>query len=413
MARIALLLLAFTTNVTAQSPAAQRPARADDLTVFVQTVGPGDMVWEYYGHNSIVVLDEKSGQGVSFNYGIFLEPSASVFLSGKLLYRVAPMDAALELQEFRSFGRRVWRQKLQLTAQQKQQLIAFLEWNVAPENRHYDYHYYLDNCSTRVRDALDRALGGQLRTQLVRPIDETFRWHASRLSRPVWSLWAGIQMAQGLTTDAPITIWEETFLPGILQRELRQVSVAMSDGSHAPLVISEEEFAPLTGTTELVEPAEPPSWLWWHLLVGLLVGGTITELARAQRRKLLLIATAFWCALSGAVGGLLVYLWWGSAHAYSANNMNLLYYSPLDLVLLPLLALSIVTGKCGRAAFVVAYAIVAMALIGLLLELIPALSQTNGSLVALAVPIHGAVALVARDFWRGAAEPAPAPEAAS
>ena len=39
----------------------------------------------------------------------------------------------------------------------------FLEWNERPENRFYHYDYYRDNCSTRVRDALDRALGGAIR----------------------------------------------------------------------------------------------------------------------------------------------------------------------------------------------------------------------------------------------------------
>ena len=45
------------------------------------------------------------------------------------------------------------------------ELQRFLQWNERPENRFYHYDYYRDNCSTRVRDALDRVLGGRIAAQ--------------------------------------------------------------------------------------------------------------------------------------------------------------------------------------------------------------------------------------------------------
>src|SRR3546814_6436594 len=57
----------------------------------------------------------------------------------------------------------------------------FRSWNLRPENRHYGYDYYIDNCATRVRDALNQALGGALKAQLAaRPGGMTYRQQTLR-----------------------------------------------------------------------------------------------------------------------------------------------------------------------------------------------------------------------------------------
>ena len=43
----------------------------DHLRVWLVTVGPGDEVWERFGHNAVRVLDTRSGRDVSYNWGIF------------------------------------------------------------------------------------------------------------------------------------------------------------------------------------------------------------------------------------------------------------------------------------------------------------------------------------------------------
>ena len=42
-----------------------------ELRVWLVTAGPGDAVWERYGHNALRVLDTRTGYDVSFNWGIF------------------------------------------------------------------------------------------------------------------------------------------------------------------------------------------------------------------------------------------------------------------------------------------------------------------------------------------------------
>ena len=81
-------------------------------------------------------------------------------------------------------NRSVWVQELELPPSAKAQLQAFLRWNAEPEHRFYHYDYYRDNCSTRVRDALDRV--AERRAARARPTrvpaGTTYRFHTQRLT---------------------------------------------------------------------------------------------------------------------------------------------------------------------------------------------------------------------------------------
>ena len=67
-------------------------------------------------------------------------------------------DANPMVEQYRALGRPITLQRLNLTPAQKRDLRDFLRWNELEENRYYRYDYFLDNCSTRLRDALDRVL---------------------------------------------------------------------------------------------------------------------------------------------------------------------------------------------------------------------------------------------------------------
>ena len=59
--------------------------------------------------------------------------------------------------------------KVLLTNAQKETLYKRLIWNAHPENLHYRYSQFYDNCATKVRDALDEALGGKIRAAFKEP----------------------------------------------------------------------------------------------------------------------------------------------------------------------------------------------------------------------------------------------------
>ncbi|MGH7590104.1 MAG: DUF4105 domain-containing protein, partial [Gemmatimonadales bacterium] len=168
--------------------AAQGDATGASLEVSVVTVGPGAAVWERWGHNMIRIHDRRTGLDLVYNYGMFDFAQKGFllhFLEGRLNYWTAAFYTAPTLEFYRNASHRsLWEQTLRLTPAQRLSLQQFLDWNGLPENRVYRYDYYHDNCSTRVRDALDRALGGAIaRATRGRPTGTTARDHTRRLTQ--------------------------------------------------------------------------------------------------------------------------------------------------------------------------------------------------------------------------------------
>ena len=155
------------------APLPRLPASPPDtaLTVYLMTMGPGKRVWERFGHNAIWIHDPVSGTDQAYNYGLFDFRQQNFllrFIQGRMWYWMQGFPAQSYVEPYRRANRSVWVQELEMPPGARRELQEFLEWNERPENRFYHYDYYRDNCSTRVRDALDRALGGRIREQTPR-----------------------------------------------------------------------------------------------------------------------------------------------------------------------------------------------------------------------------------------------------
>src|SRR5436309_15501909 len=104
--------------------------------------------------------------------------------------------------EYRYFNRSVVAQELNLTPAEREELRTFADWNMRPENQLYRYQYFRDNCSTRVRDVLDRILRGQLcAAARTRMTGTSYRWHVLRLTRVDKALVTGIDIGFGRRGD--------------------------------------------------------------------------------------------------------------------------------------------------------------------------------------------------------------------
>src|SRR4051794_4138261 len=182
---VALLLLGQTTG-NAKPPAA---APVEDRTrVFIITMGPGSDPWEKFGHN-MLWMNTPAGE-FTYNWGVFEFDNQFIphFLQGKLWYWMQEdhdPDAVVTYY-IKNLDRTVWVQELNFTPAQKQALLAACQTNALEENKHYKYDYFTDNCSTRVRDAIDRALDGQIKRQATAtPSDVTYRSETQRLTAGV------------------------------------------------------------------------------------------------------------------------------------------------------------------------------------------------------------------------------------
>ena len=264
---------------------AQEASAGDSLRVYVLTMGPGDAVWERFGHNALWIHDPVAGTDIAYNYGMFsFEQDGFLlrFLQGKMLYWMEGFDAQRTLSAYAYANRSVWAQELNLSPAQRVEIRDFLRWNERAENRFYRYDYYLDNCSTRLRDAIDRIVGGQFRTQTeAKATGESFRSHTRMLMSEMPIIYTGINLAGGHYIDEPLSAWDEMFLPMRLRDHLRTTQVRDASGALVPLVLSEQT---IYDAQRAPVPAEPPTWIVYYLGIGLAVGGALYLLARRTAR---------------------------------------------------------------------------------------------------------------------------------
>lgn len=355
---------------TAMAPLASTSATGRYL-VSVLTFGPGDAIFERYGHNAIRVRDRVTGSDLAYNWGMFSFDDPGFlrrFLSGETRYWVAAFPSQPLIAAYQESDRATEEQVLALTPTQAEALALAVARNALPENREYRYDYFRDNCSTRVRDALDVALGGILRPQFTAlQTDLTYRSESRRLSAPDPFAQAGIELALGPMADTRMTAWETMFIPMRLRDHLRSVTVATAAGP-VPLVAAETVHYVARRPVERAEPGGlvlgplgPVLAMWGLLLIPL------TPTMRRRSRIPAAILTGGWFTLTGLVGVLLLGMWLGSAHVFWYRNLTLLLASPVALIVAIPAARAILAGQAPRWVRTLLLLIAAQSMLALLL----------------------------------------------
>ncbi|WP_101925897.1 MULTISPECIES: DUF4105 domain-containing protein [Luteimonas] len=382
------LLALCAAPVAAQSPSAAETG----LRIGVATMQPGEVFFERFGHNAVVVVDPALPEPMSYNFGFFdpAEPDfVGRFIRGDMRYRLVALPLAEDLAYYRQVGRGVNLQWLDLTPDQARHIADALAENARPENAQYRYDYFTDNCSTRVRDVIDSALDGALRRQLQgRSRGNTYRSDAVRLASPAPWMWLGFDVGLGPAADRPNALWEDSFVPMRLADALR--GTRNVDGT--PLVADE---IVLIEHRQAPEPVEQARRLWPWLLAGLLLAAALLAAARSAPARVAAVALPFWLAC-GLLGGVMLFLWFGTAHGFAWRNHNLLLFNPLCLLLLPG-GWRIAQGRAAGRLFVATlWALVACGIAALFLHWLPVLPQRNAAWLALLLPVHVALLLAFR-----------------
>lgn len=330
-----LALLLFTLLPSAHASVANAPGA--NLEVSLITYGPGETYWERFGHDAIEVRDNASGEAINFNYGVFDFNEANFFLNfarGRMHYLMDAAPSDLDERFYVESGRSITRQPLALTAEQASALRDFLLWNLRPENAGYNYDYYADNCTTRVRDALNAALGGVLKTQLgTRAGGMTYRQQTDRLMSAQPWLMLVMDLGLGPYADQPLSAWQESFLPEVLQTQLREIRIDDGHGSTRPLLQGEQLISP---NRLEAPPISAPDLRLPLALAGLLLAALIVLTRCWSPTGYALLGTLYLLA-AGIVGLVLLALWTLTTHHSAWGNANLLLFNPLAFLLLPTL----------------------------------------------------------------------------
>ena len=402
---LALLCWLFAATVAAQPAVADTTADEPgaQLQVSLFTFGPGEIYWERFGHNAIAVRDLRSGEAISFNYGIFDFEEEDFFLNflrGHMQYSMEATTLDEDIALYRDEGRAVLEQRLALSPAQRVQLREFLLWNLRPENAKYRYEYFSSNCSTKVRDALDQALGGAIRRSLEsRSRGNTYRLQADRLMAPIAQLMLPMDMGLGPYADRRLSFWDESFIPAALAEHIAQVNITDAQGRSVPLVEDSKRWsepnARLLADERTLLRRFGPYPIGYALPVAAASIALCLLLwlaARSTRPRAALLFALCSCAfalLASGAGLALLGLWSLTDHVSAWRNENLLLLDPLLLLLLPALWRTRrpdwYSGRFVRGLARLVLALAAIALIG---KVLPWFVQENSVWLALLLPPH-------------------------
>lgn len=401
---------AFAQAVSRPAPLSPNAA-PDPIRIYLMTMGQGDEVYELFGHNAIWVHDPNTAFDVVYNWGVFdfrTPGFVGRFLMGDMRYMMVGELLDNTLAQYKAWNRQVWAQELNLTPAEKRALIDFMQWNARPENATYRYDYYLDNCSTRVRDVIDRVVRGEVRAYLrsIRT-EETYRTHSLRLMQSKGLMVSGVELALGRPTDVKLTADQASFLPMQLMRYIGGVK---RDGGTRPLV--GEAFV-VYQATRPPEPTTTPK-LWKAFVpLGLLLAAIVLWLARAgdspsvRKQRALATMIAIVAGFCGVIGTMITFLVTVTDHVAAHSNENMFMLNPLWLAVAVLGPMLILRRRARTAAVVLVLMAVALGCGAVLIHLIGLSRQPNWDAIGLLLPVelaiawilvaHGRAAMVAED----------------
>ena len=298
---------------------------SDASKASVLTCTPGTELYSAFGHTAIRITDLAADPPLDrvYNFGTFQfsEGFYVRFIQGELIYSLSTSTFGGFLEEYIQSGRGVEEQELDLLSEDIARLDAYLLAHAHPDHRDYRYLFLYDNCATRVITVLEEVFGPRLTVDCVDRRDSTFRdlLRAKLGGIPLTRF--GIDVVLGLPVDAPLGRCGDAFLPEHLAEELEGMLMDAQTLQERPLVRQRRELLPSMLRTFPDRPGWPVGMAWGLLALCLL------EVVMGKRylRRVLPF-------LTGAVGCLLAFLWFGTDHVDTRYNLNLLWASPLHLL---------------------------------------------------------------------------------
>jgi hypothetical protein len=220
----------------------------------------------------------------------------------------------------------------------------------------------------------------------------TFRQQTARLMSAQPWLMLMMDLGLGPYADQPLSAWQESFLPMVLQAQLRNVQIDNGHGGLQPLLQSEQLLSP---NRLDAPPATAPDLRLPLALAGLLVAILIVLTRRWSPVSYALLGTLYLLP-AAFIGLLLVVLWTLTTHHSAWANANLLLFNPLAVLLLPTLWRARRGIAPSRFIDGVILLQLLAVLVAVLLHLLPGVVQQNQPWLLFALPCWLALAWTLR-----------------
>ena len=330
-------LLVFLLSLTHSIKAAQASPDiyGDSMKISLLTCGPGHEVYSLYGHTAIRFQDLRNHQDLIINYGIFSFKQKKFilrFIFGLTDYEMGILPYQLFYEEYRSEGRWVKEQILNLSSEDKQNIAIAIDKNYIPENRIYRYNYFYDNCTTRARDILINNINGfvdyHYNQQLITTYrDEVHQWNTQH----PWARW-GNDLLLGLQADKLISNEERQFIPDSLSKDFQHATVSYTHGKIKKLVSNSSYIIPPVQTKDIDNNFS--SYLSPNIVMICILVIIITSFLLQKKCKLYYLLTHYLLWTVTGFCGIILTAMIFSQHPTVSFNLQIFILNPLNLLLL-------------------------------------------------------------------------------
>ncbi|MDR0324255.1 MAG: DUF4105 domain-containing protein [Treponema sp.] len=382
----------------------------DDHIFKIAVIGPSDEVFIWWGHAALFVEHTRWKTSWTYDWGIFTYPSESFvkdFIKGQVQYSVE--SSSPDIQNYIKEDRDIIVYTLDLDKKAKEIMLSYAKNKVLPENRNYDYHEFLDNCSTGVRDILDLGLRGQFKAAFDNvPGRLTFRQHVKRFIWfrlfPEWLL----DFLMGQDLDRQITPWEEMFLPVEIGRNIVDFKYIDEFGKERKLVSSVE----IINSSKTRQPIlnEPLDTKIFFFIAGLIIMAFVFFI-RTLRKRYFRFYRILWGIIQSILG-----LFFGSAgcilfwglflmnNDYIQQNINIFFVNPLLLIIVPLGILTAINKSFrinpDRILRLLWTYVFAAGSVTEILKVLPFFYQQNQNVSGFVLPIAFAFSIIPENIYK-------------
>lgn len=308
--------------------------KVDSLQVSLLTCGPGEDVYELYGHTALRVKDVKNGEDLVFNYGIFdfdAPHFAWRFILGQTDYKLGVLDYDRFTYSYARQGRYVDEQILNLLPEEKARLWNSLKENWSDKYWTYRYNFLYDNCTTRAVAQVTSCLSGTIIWPSGQDGKRTFRniLHEFTENASPWNSF-GQDLLLGAEVDKPIFVEQQMFSPIYAEHFFDAASVKDAKGNKRLLVKKNQRVVDVAEKPVEHFPVSPITVSL--ILLGIVVVLSIWEFVR---KRLFFVTDYVLMAAQGVAGCIVGLLFCFSEHPAVGSNWLFVLLNPVPLFYLP------------------------------------------------------------------------------
>lgn len=312
-------------------PVMLKAADSCSLRISVLTCTPGRELYSIFGHSALRITDSLAETDIVYNYGTFDVDDPDFytkFLKGNMQY-------FLSQEDFRNFAyayyfdqRGVSEQELQLTCEEKHKVQQFIFQNMEAKNRFYKYDFFFDNCTTRLRDMIEKMTNpmytaGAIPQAAHLSFRKALHYYLDK-GNMAWTK-LGMDLLLGVSTDKEMTTREAMFLPEFLES-----SIDHSKYKKNPLVKEKasilKSLLPIGSSTMQMPLVATSVFALFFIAIGLMK----KKFFKTLTNTLDIILFFF----IGTLGSFFLLMWFGTDHVVMGNNLNLLWAWPLHIPML-------------------------------------------------------------------------------